>query len=86
MSLLKNDLKVIDKELSKIIVLLKENQPTASLMTMKDKESLQSVSANEVKVSSTIMQPRHEGKKLLVLLPVPLLHNKFFIIDLKHFE
>nr|XP_047141964.1 uncharacterized protein LOC105847713 [Hydra vulgaris] len=33
-------------------------------MTMKDKESLPSVSANEIKVSITIMQPRHEARSL----------------------
>ncbi|XP_065680106.1 uncharacterized protein LOC105843070 isoform X2 [Hydra vulgaris] len=52
------------KSLPNFPLLLKENQPTASLMTMKDKESLPSVSANEIKVSSTIMQPRHEARSL----------------------
>ncbi|XP_047141308.2 uncharacterized protein LOC124816245 [Hydra vulgaris] len=60
----KNSQQIKLKSLPNFPLLLKENQPTASLMTMKNKESLQSVSANEVKVSSTIMQPRHEARSL----------------------
>ncbi|XP_065678277.1 uncharacterized protein LOC105846597 [Hydra vulgaris] len=60
----KNSQQIKLKSLPNFPLLLKENQPTASLMTMKDKESLQSVNANEVKVSSTIMQPRHEARSL----------------------